>query len=234
MRLALFGHGQMGRVVEAYARDAGHEIGSILTSANATDAARLLPGHDAAIDFSVAHAVTAHVEACLTARVPLVQGTTGWQGEEHRVRQLVGENGGALVYGPNFSIGVNLFYRVAAGAAALFRGLPAYDAFIEEAHHAKKRDAPSGTALALQAILCRELGRRDVPVSSTRAGDIPGTHRIGFDSTADQILLVHTARSRAGFAAGALLAARWIAGRPGVFAFTDVLDDLLAMERKLS
>jgi len=109
-----------------------------------------------------------------------------------------------------------------------------YDPFIEEAHHARKRDAPSGTALALQAILSRGLGRGEegprVPIASTRAGHIPGTHRVAFDSAADQILLVHTARSRAGCAAGALLAARWIAGRRGMYAFADVLDDMLALE----
>ena len=232
MRLALFGHGTMGRVLEAHARAAGHEIGAVLTTGNAADAARVLPGHDVALDFSVPDAVAAHVEACARAGVPLVEGTTGWQGREAAVRQLVEERGGALVYGANFSIGVNLFYRVAAAAAALFRGLEAYEPFLEEAHHARKRDAPSGTALALRAILARELGRDEVPVASLRAGHIPGTHRVGFDSAADQILLVHTARSRDGFAAGALLAARWIAGRHGAYAFPEVLDDILATQRR--
>ncbi len=232
MKLALFGHGVMGRVLEAHARAAGHEIGAVLTTRNAAEAARLLPGHDAAIDFSVPGAVAAHVEACASAGVPLVEGTTGWQGSEAAVRRLVEERGGALVYGPNFSIGVNLFYRVAAAAAALFRGLEAYDPFLEEAHHARKRDAPSGTALALRAILARELGHDEIPVTSLRVGHIPGTHRVGFDSAADQILLVHTARSRDGFAAGALLAARWITGRRGMYAFAEVLDDILATERR--
>jgi len=129
---------------------------------------------------------------------------------------------------------VNLFYRIVSRAAELFGGVAGYDPFIEEAHHARKRDAPSGTALALQAILSRGLGRGEegprVPIASTRAGHIPGTHRVAFDSAADQILLVHTARSRAGCAAGALLAARWIAGRRGMYAFADVLDDMLALE----
>src|SRR5207247_6164037 len=108
--------------------------------------------------------------------------------------------------------GVNLFYRVVAGAARQFRGLAAYDPFIEAPHHARKADAPSGTAIMLRDILRRETGRDDVPVASTRAGHIPGTHRVGFDSVGDEILLTHTARSRDGFAAGALLAARWIMG----------------------
>ena len=233
MKIALLGHGAMGRVLEESARAAGHEIGAIFTSANAGDAARLLPGHTVAIDFSAPGAVPAHVEAAAAAGVPLVEGTTGWQRDEAGVRKVVEGRGGALVYGANFSIGVNLFYRLVADAAQLFRGA-GYDPFIEEAHHARKRDAPSGTALALGAILSRGLGREEagtrVPIASTRAGHIPGTHRVGFDSAADQILLVHTARSRAGFAAGALLAARWIVGRPGMYAFADVLDDILALE----
>ena len=233
MKIALFGHGAMGRVLEESGRAAGHEVGAIFTSANVGDAARLLPGHTVAIDFSAPGAVPAHVEAAAAAGVPLVEGTTGWQRDEAGVRKVVEGHGAALVYGANFSIGVNLFYRLVAAAAQLFRGA-GYDPFIEEAHHARKRDAPSGTALALQAILSRGLGREEggtsVPIASTRAGHIPGTHRVGFDSAADQVLLVHTARSRAGFAAGALLAARWIVGRRGMYAFADVLEDILALE----
>ncbi len=231
MKIALFGHGTMGRVLEETARAAGHEIGAIFTSANVGAAARLLPGHALAIDFSAPGAVPAHVEAAAAAGVPLVEGTTGWQRDEAAVRKIVEARGAALVYGANFSIGVNLFYRIVADAARLLRGA-GYDPFIEEAHHARKRDAPSGTALALEAIVSRGLGADavTVPIASTRAGHIPGTHRVGFDSAADQILLTHTALSRGGFAAGALLAARWIVGRRGVYAFADVLDDILALE----
>ena len=228
MKLALLGYGPMARVVEAQAREAGHDIGAVLTSRNASEALRLLPGHTAAIDFSVPAAVIDHVKAAVAAGVPLVEGTTGWQRDEDEVRRMVEGSGGALICGANFSVGVNLFYRLVANAAQLFRGVAGYDPFIEEAHHARKRDAPSGTALALQAILSRGLGRPSVPVTSTRAGHIPGTHRVGLDSAADQVLLVHTARSRAGFAAGALLAAHWIVGRRGMFAFEAVLDDILA------
>jgi 4-hydroxy-tetrahydrodipicolinate reductase len=232
VKLALFGHGPMGRALADEARATGHEVGAILTSRNAADAARLLPGHAVAVDFSVGDAIAAHVAAAVAAGVPIVVGATGWQRDEAAVRRVVEERGGALVYGANFSLGVNVFYRIVTAAAALLRGLADYDPFIEEAHRAGKRDAPSGTALELQAILARGLGRERVPVASTRAGHIPGIHRVGFDSSADQILLVHAARSRAGFAAGALLAARWIVGRRGVYAFADVLDDLLALERK--
>ncbi|HEU5261909.1 MAG TPA: dihydrodipicolinate reductase C-terminal domain-containing protein [Gemmatimonadales bacterium] len=232
MRLALLGYGRMARVVEAQARDAGHEVGAVVTSRNAGDAGRLLPGHDVAIDFSVPGGVPAHVEACAAAGVPLIEGTTGWHAQEAAVRRLIEDRGGALVYGANFSIGANLFCRIVARAAELFRGVPGYDPFIEEAHHAAKRDAPSGTALMLKDILVRQLGRSDVSVASTRAGSIPGTHRVGFDSTGDQIMLTHAARSRDGCAAGALLAARWVLGRRGVYTFANVLDDVLSGERE--
>ncbi len=228
----------MGRAAVARAREAGHEIGLVLTSRDArASVEELVPrlrGHDAAIDFSVADAVLTHVTACARAGVPLVLGTTGWQGDDRQaqVQRAVEESGGAMVYGANFSIGVNLFYRVVSRAGELFRGLDAYGAFIEEAHHAKKRDAPSGTALELRRLLALRLGH-DVPVTSTRAGHIPGVHRVGFDSAADEITLTHSARSRDGFAAGALAAAAWLAaGRRGVSAFSDVLDEVLEAERK--
>ncbi len=234
MKLALFGFGRMARAAAAHAAAAGHQVGAVFTSRNTADVARLLPGHDAALDFSAPDAVPAHVDACAGAGVPLVEGTTGWQAREADVRRVVDERGAALVYGANFSIGVNLFYQIVARSAALFHGLAGYDPFIEEAHHATKRDATSGTALVLKDILLRGLGRSDVSLTSTRAGHIPGTHRVGFDSPGDQILLTHTARSRETFAAGALLAARWLSGggRRGMYAFADVLDDMLEMERK--
>ena len=172
----------------------------------------------------------AHVTACARAGVPLVEGTTGWQAQQAEAQEVMERAGGAMGYSANFSIGVNLFYRVVDRAGELFRGL-SYDAYIEEAHHAKKRDAPSGTALELRRLLARRLGR-DVTVASTRAGEIPGVHRVGFDSAADQVILIHSARSREGFAVGALAAARWITGRRGVYAFADVLDEILEAERK--
>ncbi|HEY0384581.1 MAG TPA: dihydrodipicolinate reductase C-terminal domain-containing protein [Pyrinomonadaceae bacterium] len=238
MRIALFGHGAMGQLVEARAESEGHEIALVLTSSNgarvgacvgeprAEELAARLRGLEVAIDFSVAGAVLANVEACALARVPLVVGTTGWREHEPVVRSLISQHDGALIYGANFSVGVNLFYRIVARAAELFSGFAAYEPFIEEAHHARKRDAPSGTALVLCDIVAASFAR-DIPVASTRAGHIPGTHRVGFDSAADQIMLTHMARSRAGFAEGALLAARWIQGRRGVYEFSEMMDELL-------
>src|SRR5687767_3680903 len=208
MRLALIGNGAMGQMVTAEARKRGDEIGVVITSTNKNltvdQLAEKLSGHEAAIDFSVGDAVLKNVEGAVRAQVPLVEGTTGWKDKESQAKQIVAEHNGALVYGANFSIGVNLFYRLTEHAASLFAAVEGYEAFIEEAHHNRKKDAPSGTALKLRDIMSEHLGP-EIPTSSTRAGHIPGTHRVGFDSEADQVLLTHTARSRQGFASGALL-----------------------------
>jgi 4-hydroxy-tetrahydrodipicolinate reductase len=231
MKLALIGYGAMGQLVEQLATAAGDEIGVKLTSQDSDqgvdEIAAMLRRHDVAIDFSIGPMVLKNVEACALAGVPLVEGTTGWKDQESRAREIVAEHNGALVYGANFSIGVNVFYRLVRDAAKLFSGLDQYEAFIEEQHHSRKRDAPSGTALQLKKVMA-EFVKAEIPIASTRAGHIPGTHRVGFDSAADQITLTHTARSREGFAAGALLAARWIIGRKGVFEFSEVIDEVLS------
>ena len=231
MKLALLGHGAMGRLVEARAREEGHAVEIIVTSREAArgpeELAGILRGHDAAIDFSAAAAVLRNAEACARAGVPLVEGTTGWHGHAAEVRGCVTSRGGALVYGANFSVGVAIFYRLVARAAELFAAVEGYEPFVEEAHHSRKRDAPSGTALKLKELLSERLPDSTIPVASTRAGHIPGTHRVGFDSAADQLTLTHAARTREGFAAGALVAARWIQGRAGVFEFSDVMDEIL-------
>jgi 4-hydroxy-tetrahydrodipicolinate reductase len=230
MKIALIGNGAMGQLVAAEARAAGDEIGAVVTSKERNlepdELAERIRGCDVAIDFSVGEAVLRNIEACARSGVPLVEGTTGWKAHEATAKQIVTEHNAALVYGANFSIGVNLFYRIADRAAALFASVNGYAPFIEEAHHMRKRDAPSGTALQLRELMAKHLGP-EIPTASTRAGYIPGTHRVGFDSEADQILLVHTARSRRGFASGALLAAHWIIGRTGVFEFADVVEDIV-------
>ena len=233
MRLALIGYGAMGKLVENLAGTAGDEIGLKVASRDASlDAAQLavsLRGHDVAIDFSVAPAVLRNIEACARAGVPLVEGTTGWQEKVAEARRLVEDNKAALVYGANFSIGVNVFYRIVSQAARLMASLDQYQAFMEEEHHARKRDAPSGTALKLKELMSEHV-KTEIPIASVRAGHIPGTHRVGFDSAADQIMLTHMARSREGFAAGALLAARWITGRQGVYEFSEVLTEVISEE----
>ena len=231
MRLALIGNGAMSQMVAAEARKRGDEIGDVIggddRDLSVEQLADKLRGHDAAIDFSVGAAVLKNIEAAARAHVPLVEGTTGWKDKESQARQIVDEHNGALVYGANLSVGVNLFYRLTERAAKLFAAVEGYDPFIEEAHHNRKKDAPSGTALKLRDIMSEHLDR-NISTSSTRAGHIPGTHRIGFDSESDQVLLTHTARSRKGFASGALVAAHWIAGRTGTFEFAEVIDELIA------
>lgn len=230
MKLALIGYGAMGKLVADLARAAGDDVGAIITSRDASQdavqVAAVLRGHDVAIDFSAGSTVLRNAEACARAGVPLVEGTTGWRENEDEVRRIVAEHDGSLVYGANFSIGVNVFYRIVSQSARLMAELQQYEAFIEEEHHSRKRDAPSGTALELKKLMSKYVNS-DTPITSLRAGHIPGTHRVGYDSPADQITLTHMARSREGFAAGALLAARWIVGRKGVYEFSEVIDEVL-------
>jgi len=230
MKIALIGHGAMGKLIERLATEKGHEIAVVIddTDANlfAGELAKKLHGCDVAIDFTIAMAVRRNVEACMTAGVPTVVGTTGWNDQIREIEQVVKEGNGSLVFGANFSIGVNLFYRIVDHASELFAKFAEYEAFIEERHHSRKKDAPSGTALKIYAIVAKHI-TTDSSVAATRAGNIPGTHRVGFDGPADQILLEHNARNREGFAAGAILAAEWIVGKKGFYEFTDVMDEVL-------
>jgi 4-hydroxy-tetrahydrodipicolinate reductase len=232
VRLAIIGNGAMGKLVRALAEAEGHEVGRVITSREAAlsleELVEHLRGHEAAIDFSVAPAVLKNIEAAARAGVPLVEGTTGWHAQTTEARRIVEAHAGALVYGANFSIGVNLFYRIVRRAAELFAATD-YAPFIEEAHHARKRDAPSGTALKLRDVLAAHF-TRDIPVASTRAGHIPGTHTVGFDAAADQITLTHTARTREGFAAGSILAARWIKDKRGVYEFSEAIDSMVTSD----
>lgn len=231
MKIALIGHGAMGRLIETLAVNKKHEIGVVIDERGASllveELAEKLKGADVAIDFSSAEAVRKNVEACVLAGVPLVEGTTGWNAEREAVEKFVREKDGAFVFGANFSVGVNLFYRVVDYASQLFARFEDYETFIEEQHHSRKKDAPSGTALKLKSIVSEHI-KKDFSVSATRAGNIPGTHRVGFDGAADQILLEHFARSREGFASGAILAAEWIVGKKGFYEFTEVMDNVLA------
>ena len=174
---------------------------------------------DVAIDFTVADAVERNVRACMLAGVPIVVGTTGWDAQRQEIEKIVAGSNGSMVYGANFSIGVNLFFRIAEYASELLARFPEYEAFIEEQHHSQKRDSPSGTALKLKSVAEKHVKVGEVAV--TRAGNIPGTHRLGSDGPADQILLEHSARNREGFAYGAIMAAEWIENRKGFFEFGD-------------
>jgi 4-hydroxy-tetrahydrodipicolinate reductase len=222
LRVAVVGHGRMGREVEAMLRERGHQPAVVVRGQG------FPPACSVGIDFSTADAVLANARSALQAGARYVVGTTGWSDRAAELRGLVEAGGGGLVYAANFSLGMNLFYRIAREASALLAGFPEYDAWLTERHHEGKADAPSGTAKALAAIVAaaRANGRQP-PISSVRAGGIVGDHLLGFDSGGDEILLEHRARSRRGFALGAVLAAEWIATRNGFHPFEDALDDLL-------
>lgn len=222
MRLLIVGHGRMGRLVESLSAEYGMEVAGIVDRRSA-DSPERWPAAEVAIDFSVADAVPANVTRLAARGVDVVIGTTGWSAHEPAVRREVEARGIGVVSAPNFALGVNLFVALAERAGELMAPQAAFGAWIHEAHHAAKRDAPSGTALLLEAALRGRGYDRDVNVSSTRAGAIPGTHTIGFDAAGETITLIHTARDRSGFARGALEAARWIHGRTGWFSMKDVL-----------
>ena len=232
MKIALIGHGAMGKLIERLAVEKGHEIAVVVDDADAglsvDELAAKLGGADVAIDFTVAEAVRRNVEACVAAGVPLVEGTTGWNGQRSEIERIVRNGNGAFVYGANFSIGVNLFYRIVAHASELIAKFPEYEAFIEERHHSRKKDAPSGTAFKLKEVVSKHVDVGDI--AATRAGNIPGTHTVGFDGPADQITLTHTARSREGFAFGAILAAEWIVGKSGFYEFSEIIDEMVNQE----
>ena len=218
MKLLLVGYGKMGRLVEQLAGEQGAEVVGRVDEGRS----EWVPA-DVAIDFSTADALLANFPQYVERRLPVVIGTTGWSAHEPRLREEAARARLGVVAAANFSIGVNVFQIVAAAAARLMRDQPQYGAWIHEAHHAAKRDAPSGTALVLRDVLAAAGFDRGIDVSSTRAGSIPGTHTIGFDGPSDTIELTHTARDRRGFASGALLAARWLQGREGWFSMADVL-----------
>jgi 4-hydroxy-tetrahydrodipicolinate reductase len=220
--LLVVGRGRMGRLVEALAPEYGFEVAGAVDLGEAGDAENW-PFADVAIDFSVADAVPLNLPRLAERGINVVIGTTGWQAEEARLRAEVQQRGIGVVAAPNFAIGVNLFMALVEQAARLWREQPAFGAWLHELHHAAKRDAPSGTALALETAMRGAGYTLPLDVTSTRAGSIPGTHTVGFDAVAETITLTHTARDRAVFARGALQAAQWLRGRQGWFTMRDVL-----------
>ncbi len=212
----------MGKLVASLCPEYGFDVaGTVdITEAAAPDK---WPQADVAIDFSIADAVAENARRLAERRMNIVIGTTGWSGCEPEIRKIADQAGIGVVAAPNFALGVNLFVALAERAAQLFGSQAAFGAWIHEAHHAAKRDAPSGTALLLEAAMKEHAFKRPIDVSSTRAGSIPGTHTIGFDAPGETITLTHTARDRSGFARGALEAARWVHGRKGWFTMKDVL-----------
>jgi 4-hydroxy-tetrahydrodipicolinate reductase len=220
--LLLLGRGRMGTIVESLAPAYGFTLAGVVDIDNA-DSPAIWPGADVAIDFSIAEAVPRNLPHLASRGTSVVIGTTGWQAHEPALREQAARSGIGVVAAPNFAIGVNLFLALVERAAELWQGQPAFGAWIHELHHAAKKDAPSGTALALERALQARGYDQPIAVTSTRVGSIPGTHTVGFDAAAETITLTHTARDRTVFARGALEAARWLHGRRGWFTMKDVL-----------
>jgi 4-hydroxy-tetrahydrodipicolinate reductase len=227
MQILLVGYGRMGRLIGALAPEYGCEVAGIVDPQSAEHAGAVdderWRGVDVAIDFTFPDAVKGNVEALARRGINVVIGTTSWQADEPALRRAVAEAGTGVVAAPNFSAGVVMFEAIVARAAALVARQPEFGAFVHEAHHAAKKDAPSGTARFLVEAMEGAGFARPIDVSSTRAGYIPGTHTVGFDGPAETISLSHVARDRSVFARGALTAANWVKGRRGWFTMKDVL-----------
>lgn len=227
LRILLVGYGRMGKAVDALSADYGCEVVQRLDVHNNRRGEGIdsptLPDVDVAIEFSLADSAASNVKKLAARGIDVVVGATGWDAQEEEVRRAVEEARIGVVHAANFSLGVNLFAAVVERSAALFARHEDFGSWIHEGHHAAKRDAPSGTALALRTAMRTAGYERDVDVSSTRAGRMPGTHTVGYDGPFDTITLTHTARDRATFARGALEAARWVRGRSGWFSMRDVL-----------
>jgi 4-hydroxy-tetrahydrodipicolinate reductase len=221
-RLAIIGTGKMGRAVAQLAAERAWPVVSTLGRADAITSDSLA-GAEVAIEFTEPASAEANVRACLRARCPVVVGTTGWLDALPDIAAEADRGGGRVLWAANFSVGVQLFLRIAAEAGRLMRSTH-FDAHVVETHHAAKKDAPSGTAIAIERAASRTLGR-GIPVTSVRTGHVPGTHELVFDGAFEQVRLTHEARDRRVFADGALLAARWLAEPrpPGVYTMDDVL-----------
>jgi len=228
--LAIVGYGKMGKLIERLAPEHGFEVRAKFDGGNNTQAQALshetLRGVDVAVEFTTPHAALENIRRLAALGVNTVVGTTGWLEQLPSAREAVEQGKTGLVWAANFSVGVNLFFQAVAQAAALFSKHSEYEAWGWEIHHSTKKDAPSGTLKKLAKEMRAAGYARPVGMSANRAGAHPGTHEIGFDSAADTITLRHTARSREGFAHGALRAARWIAGKKGFFEFKEILGEL--------
>ena len=227
MKLLLVGHGKMGQLVGTLAPQYDCEVAGVSDPGSPLHGggpdAEGWTGVDVAIDFSTPDSVVANAVVLAKRGISLVIGTTGWSAREAELREAVANAGTGIVVAPNFSTGVVLFEALAAQAAKLFALQPDFGAFLHEAHHSAKKDAPSGTAFLLKKTMEQAGFPRPIDVSSTRAGFIPGIHTVGFDGPAETVTLTHTARDRTAFARGALAAARWVHGKRGWFSMRDVL-----------
>jgi 4-hydroxy-tetrahydrodipicolinate reductase len=230
LRIAIVGYGKMGRMIERLAPEHGCQVVRTIASAENAHGTGLrretLDGAEVAIEFTTAHTALQNLRQLIEARLPTVTGTTGWFQELPAVREMARVHDASVIWGPNFSVGLHHFRRIVAEATRRFAREESYGAWGWEIHHSAKKDSPSGTLLALEEEMTRAGYTRPVSLSANRAGAVPGTHEIGFDSAEDTITIRHTARSREGFARGALRAARWLAGKKGFFEFQEIADEL--------
>ncbi len=219
-QLTLIGYGKMNRLIDQLSPEYDFEVVQRLTTGNHQES---LKTSDVAIEFTHPASAPANIRRLAEAKIPAVCGTTGWFETLPQISAFVNEHQSALVWSPNFSVGVAVLRRLAGLAADLLKDESEYGAWAWEIHHDTKKDAPSGTLQQLVEAMRQNGYQRPIDSSSSRAGKHPGTHEIGFDSAADTITLRHAARSREGFARGALKSARWLLGRKGVYTFEDVL-----------
>ena len=239
MNISIIGFGKMGHEIEKVAKSRGINIVSIIDPNN-NDATHknidenALRNTDVCIDFTYPKVVVDNIKKMSKFKKNIVVGTTGWQDKIGEVKKIIASNKTGLIYASNFSIGVNIFFRIVENAAKIMNNVDSYDVFGYELHHSKKLDSPSGTAKSIEKILVSNIKRKkEVPFASVRAGSIPGTHAVGFDSSADTIELKHTARNREGFALGAIMAAEWIKGKKGFFEIDDMMNEIIGVDKNV-
>jgi 4-hydroxy-tetrahydrodipicolinate reductase len=237
MRIALIGYGKMGKIIEDILLHRGHQVVLKIDSKNQSElTSENLQKADVAIEFTNPHSAYDHVKLCIDSAVPIVSGSTGWNEQLNEITNYCIENNGSLLHASNFSIGVNIFFRINQQLAKLMSAYPDYQPHLEEIHHTEKKDAPSGTAVTLAEDILSILTNKNkwvnhetsepdvIPVISKRVDPAPGTHHVKYSSEIDDIEIIHTAHNRKGFALGAVLAAEFIAGKNGVFSMGDVLE----------
>ena len=236
MRIALIGYGKMGKAIEEIAVQKGHEIVLKIGQSTLADlTTENLATCDIAIEFTNPHSALINIKKCLDNGVPVVCGTTGWTAKLEEMKMYCAGKNGGFIYASNFSIGVNIFFELNKKLADLMSGHPEYDVSIDEIHHTQKKDAPSGTAITLAEQVLKSIARKkkwsdqpgdpsDLLITSQRIDPAPGTHHVRYTSPIDDIEIIHTAHNRKGFAAGAVLAAEFLAGKKGFYTMKDVLN----------
>ncbi|MEJ2881270.1 4-hydroxy-tetrahydrodipicolinate reductase [Pedobacter sp. GR22-6] len=244
MKIALLGYGKMGQIIERFALERGHEVVLKISIDNREDLTESnLRKADVAIDFSTPDAVISNIYTCFDANVPVVVGTTGWYGQLQEVKNECLSSNNSLLYGSNFSIGVNLFFHINKVMAKLMNDFPAYEVQVEEIHHTQKLDSPSGTAMTIAEDIIDNLGRKSewvnelvgtpfedtltkeqLLIESHRIESVPGTHTVVYSSEVDEIELKHTAHNRSGFALGAVVAAEWLHNKQGFYNIADIFN----------